>query len=304
MAGADLNFLNIVKDLEINEAAWLWDEMKLTMPEKLYVIIFTARSGSSWLTNVLSETRQLGFPEEYINPNFVRGVAGAVNATVPEKFLGGLQRRRKSPNGVFGIEAREVDVKLFGADSFFRAFGNGTVFFNLWRENLVAQAVSLFRAVETQHFHAKQGEETAQPPGYNAEAVGKWLIHLASQENANVNMLAQRRLPFINLCYEQMVANREQTLRLFARALGIELTAETLAAKAKEPLRKIGDDWNDDTERRFRTEAEAMVAKIEADRQIKHYILKRINGVMIRPGPASASIAKPAGEAVVKSALG
>jgi LPS sulfotransferase NodH len=302
MAVADLAFSNVVKGLEINEAAWMWDEMKLTMPEKLYVVIFTARSGSSWLTNILSETRQLGFPEEYINPNFVRNVATAVNATVPEKFLAGLRRRRKTPNGVFGIEAREVDVKLFGADCFFKTFGNGTVFFNLWRENMVAQAVSLFRAVETQHFHAKEGEETAAPPGYNSEAVGKWLIHLAVQENANIDMLAQRRRPFVNLCYEQMVSNREQTLRLFAGVLGIELTPETLAGKSAQPLKKIGDEWNNEVEKRFRAEAEPLVSRIEADRKIKPYLLARINGAMIHPGPAPVQETKPAPLPVVKSA--
>src|SRR5579871_4142472 len=113
MVNADLSFANIVKDLEVNEMAWLMDELVHALPEKRYAVIFTARSGSSWLTNVLAETKLLGYPEEYLNPNFIRGVAGAVNSTVPEEFLAGLQRRRQSPNGVFGLEAREMDVELF-----------------------------------------------------------------------------------------------------------------------------------------------------------------------------------------------
>jgi trehalose 2-sulfotransferase len=281
MVNTDLSFSNIVKGLEVNEMAWLMDELMLFSPEKRYVVVFTARSGSSWLTNVLSETKQLGFPEEYLNPNFIRGVATAVNSIVPEEFLAGLQRRRQSPNGVFGIEARELDIEAFGADCFFKIFGHNTIFFNLWRDNLVAQAVSLFRAVETQQFHIKQGEKTAAPPLYNTKGIGKWMLQLAMQENANLKMLQHRERPFINLCYEQMVSNRKQTLRIFAHALDVELTTETLPGQAERSLVKIGDDWNDEMEQRFRNEAEVLVAKVEANRKIKSYIAGRANGELI-----------------------
>ncbi len=289
MANTDLSFSNIVKDLEVNEMAWLMDELMLYSPQKLYVITFTARSGSSWLTNVLSETKQLGFPEEYLNPNFVRGVASAVNSIVPEDFIAGLQRRRQSPNGVFGLEARELDIESFGADCFFKIFDDNTVFFNLWRNNLVAQAVSLFRAVETQQFHIKQGDETAPPPAYNTKSIGKWMLHLAMQENANLKMLQQRRRPFVNLCYEEMVSNRKQTLRIFAHALGVELTPETLLGQAERLLVKLGDDWNGETEKRFRTEAATLVSRIEANRKIKPHIAACGNGELIQPDPEPAT---------------
>jgi LPS sulfotransferase NodH len=293
MVNTDLSFSNIVKDLEVNEMAWLMDELVHTSPDRLYVIVFTARSGSSWLTNVLSETKLLGFPEEYLNPNFVRGVAGAVNSTVPEDFLAGLQRRRKTPNGVFGLEAREMDIELFGADCFFQIFDDNAVFFNLWRENIVAQAVSLFRAVETQQFHVKQGEQTMAPPAYNTKSIGKWMIHLAMQENANLKMLVQRQRPFINLCYEEMVKNRKQTQRIFATALNVELPPEALMGFAERPLVKIGNDWNDETERRFRAEAATLVSKVEANRKIKSHIPERANGEWIQAEPAIPPVVVP-----------
>jgi trehalose 2-sulfotransferase len=258
----------------------------VSSPDKRYVIIFTARSGSSWLTNVLSETKQLGYHEEYLNPNFIRGVASAVNSTIPEEFLAGLQRRRQTPNGVFGIEAREVDIELFGADCFFEVFDENTIFFNLWRENLVAQAVSLFRAVETQQFHIKQGERTSAPPVYNLKSVSKWMIHLALQENANLAMLTERQLPFINLCYEAMVDNRRQMQRLFAKELEVQLSPEALIGPVVSPLTKIGDSWNEETEKRFRADAEKLVSRIEVNRKMKSYVADRANGEWIHPGLA------------------
>lgn len=293
MVSADLTFSNIVKDLEVDEMIWLWDELMLSTPSKRFVIIFTARSGSSWLTNVLSETKQLGLPEEYLNPNFIRNVASAVNSTIPEEFLAGLQRRRQSPNGVFGLEAREVDIEGFGADAFFETFGDDTVFFNLWRENIVAQAVSLFRAVETRQFHIREGQAAAAPPAYSTKGVGKWMIHLALQENANFKMLLQRRRPFVNLCYEEMVKSRKRTLRIFAQELGIELTPDSLLGHAEQPLVKIGDDWNNETEKRFRTEAATLVSKIEANRKIKPFLFERANGEMILSEPAPEPVPAP-----------
>ncbi len=287
MVNTDLSFSNILKDIEINEMAWLMDELMLPLPDKHYVIIFTARSGSSWLTNILSETKLIGFPEEYLNPNFIRGVAGAVNSTVPEEFLAGLRRRRQTPNGVFGLEAREMDIELFGADCFFKTFDDNAVFFNLWRGNLVAQAVSLFRAVETQQFHLKQGEQAAAPPAYDTKSIGKWMIHLALQENANLKMLLQRRRPFVNLRYEEMVHNKRQTLRIFAEELGIELSPETLMAHAERPLLKLGNDWNTETEARFRAEASTLVSRVEANRKIPSYTQERGNGELICPEPAA-----------------
>jgi trehalose 2-sulfotransferase len=289
MVNTDLSFSNILKDMEVNEMAWLMDELMLPSPDRHYVIVFTARSGSSWLTNILSETKLLGFPEEYLNPNFVRGVASAVNSTVPEEFLAGLRRRRQTPNGVFGLEARELDIELFGADCFFETFDDA-VFFNLWRENLVAQAVSLFRAVETQQFHIKQGEQAAAPPAYDTKSIGKWMIHLALQENANLKMLQQRRRPFVNLRYEEMVQSRRQTLRIFAEELGIELSPEMLMAHAERPLLKLGNDWNIETEARFRAEAPTLVARVEANRKIRPYMQERGNGELIYPEPAAMPV--------------
>lgn len=287
----DLSFKNIVQDLEVNELAWLSDELMIPSPDKLYVIIFTARSGSSWLTNLLSETKQLGFPEEYLNPNFVRSVAAAVNSTVPEDFLAGLQRRRKTPNGVFGIEARELDIEAFGAEYFFKAFNESATFFNLWRRNIVAQAVSLFRAVETQQFHIKQGEMVAPPPAYDSKGIGKWVIHLAMQENENFSMLMQRGRPFVNICYEEMIVNRWQVQQLFARHLDIQLVTQALAGPAEPLPAKIGDDWNDEAERRFRTDAERLLERVEANRKIQLYIPEGLNGQLMHPGVMALPVA-------------
>ena len=63
-------FSDIVFDQERHE------RIKKRAPAQTnYVIYFTPRSGSSWLTDVLQQTGQLGAAPEAFNPNFVPAIA-------------------------------------------------------------------------------------------------------------------------------------------------------------------------------------------------------------------------------------
>ncbi|MDD2704110.1 MAG: Stf0 family sulfotransferase [Acidocella sp.] len=282
MSPANLRFENLVKDVPINEQAFIHEMKNTTPPTQTYVIVFTARSGSTWLTTVLSNTEQMGHPEEYINPDFVGDVAKSLNSRQQGPFLEMLQRRRKTPNGVFGMEVREMDVALFGAESFFQMFGPSTVFFNLWRDNIVAQAVSLYRAVTTGRFHSNDGKEGSSMPIYSAEGIQTWMEHLVMSENANLVMLKRERRPFINLRYEDMVKDKAGTLKLFTDAVELELRKRP-AVQPEAELKKIGDTWNNEAEQQFRSEMAECVAKFEARRAIKSYIISQSNGLRLTP---------------------
>jgi hypothetical protein len=107
-------FDNIVRDLVVDDGRRCDEVRRLTPAERCYLIVFTARSGSTWLTSLLSGTNQLGFPEEYLNPQFIYNVCSAMNSRTQANLLGMLIRRRKTANGVFGMEVRHIDVELFG----------------------------------------------------------------------------------------------------------------------------------------------------------------------------------------------
>jgi LPS sulfotransferase NodH len=261
-------FEALVAGMAVEEADYLQNIAHTRMPERDYVIFFSARSGSTWLTSVVSATGELGFPEEYLNPAFVRDVAGFLNTTDPVLFLNALRRRRQSANGVFGLEARAVDVALFGEARFFEAFGPHTVFFNLWRRNIVAQAVSLYRAVATGRFHSTDEREAAEPV-YDDAAILNWVAHLAEEENANLLMLRRHGRASLPLCYETIVQDRVGTLRALAEVLGVPVSAEALAEVPQGETRKIGDEWNREAERRLRAERGGELARIEAERLVR-----------------------------------
>lgn len=263
-----LRFETITKDLAVDDAARIAECEKLVPAHRHYVIFFTARSGSTWLTSVLSATKQLGVPEEYINPDFLLDVCTAVRARTQVDMFQVLFRRRKTPNGVFGIEVRHIDVELFGIEQFFSIFGPQTVFFNLWRDNMVSQAVSLYRAVHTGRFHSTDPRQ-APPPPYDGDGIKRWMTHLLNTENKNLKLLASEGRPARFLRYEDILRHEATTVAMIADALRVDVAPSQPNGDAPATPERLGDTWNKTAEATFRCEEAQFVAETEAARLIR-----------------------------------
>jgi len=264
----ELRFSNLVRDLEPDHEAYEREFSRAAPADKKFVIFFTARSGSTWLTSLLSGTGLLGRPEEYFNPNFIGNIAKSLNCKEPEAFLNMLIRRRKTPNGVFGVEVRAVDVKLFDTDLFFKTFGADTVFFNLWRANLVAQGLSLYRAVTTKRYHSSDNVEKSEPPSYDGAGIRRWIDHVANTENDNIKLLQAKGIRFTNICYEEMVQDRLATIQKFASAVSVDIRDDEAKKGQKNELKKIGDNWNRAAEALFREENQSYLEGLDNKRLI------------------------------------
>jgi LPS sulfotransferase NodH len=268
---AALPFAIIVAGLDVDEAAFEREMMQERPSDRNYIIVFTPRSGSTWLSSILGATQLLGNPEEYINPAFVRNTAKAMNSTDPSGLLAILRRRRKSRNGVFGIKVTAVDVMLYGEAQFYSAFDEDTVIFNLWRDNLVAQGISLYRAVSTGRFHSWDADKgVTETAVYDRARIKQWVQHVADYENQNLLMLARHACSPRSLCYEDIVRSRTMAISIFADAMRVDLPIGQLAGLESSELRKIGDDWNRAMELQFRHEEAEFLHDIEAQRLIKH----------------------------------
>ncbi len=270
MLPENLKFANIVHDLTVDKAAFLRALADNPPPAHKYVITFTARSGSTWLTAVLAATRQLGNPEEYINPDFVRDVARGLNANEARAFLSILQCCNKTQNGVFGMEARHIDIELLGETEFFSSFNEATVYFNLWRENIVAQAVSLYRAVSSGRYHSTENGAPSTPL-YDAEKITEWLAHIHAQENDNIKLLRTWGRTFSNLRYETMVKNRQAVVQHFFDRLGLGDVQKLPEPPASDEIQKIGDHWNVEVEQRYRAEQAEAIARFESTRLVREF---------------------------------
>jgi LPS sulfotransferase NodH len=235
--------------------------------DRCALVFFTPRSGSSWLTKIVAATNSLGFLEEYINPDFILDVAKQMHASDPATLLAMLKRWAKTENGVFTMELRAVDVELFDERAFFDAFGAGTLVFFLWRDNIVAQGISLYRAIATNRYHSTDAPTAA--PAYDADQIAEWMRHIVEIENKNLTLLQRRGLHARFLRYEDIIRDRATTLAMFADAVHVKLTEKQLSASRDGELHKIADQWNHGAEQRFRAERRDFIWDLEAQRLIR-----------------------------------
>jgi trehalose 2-sulfotransferase len=262
-----VRFLDQVADLEIDSDGFNWEIANKTPADRCYVVLFTPRSGSSWLTSILSAAKVLGQPEEYVNESFVRNTAKATNSRDPKGMLAILKRRRKTPNGVFGIEATSTQIKLFGEAEFFESFGAKVVMFHLWRDNIVAQGISLYRAVTTKRFHSHS--PYTEPPPYDAVEICKWIGHLFRIENENRSMLDRNGYFPRVIRYEDITRSRNTTIAIFADALRVDVPSNSSEGETVAEFKKIGDQWNRTAEQAFRNDEKGFVQDVEAQRLIR-----------------------------------
>jgi LPS sulfotransferase NodH len=257
-------FADLVAGLAVDADAFRQQMASLRPARRCYVTLFSPRSGNSWVTSALVVTRQLGIPTEYLNPDEVRDNARKANTTDPAGLLAILRRTRQTPNGIFGLKARAIDIELFGETAFFAAFGAETRYFYLWRDDVVAQGISLYRAVASGRWHSY--DRPAAPPQYDADAIGQWISHVAGIENDNLRLLARQGLRAISLRYEDIIEDRKGLVATFAKAMGVVLPPGFETVQADRLPRRVSDRWNAEAQSRFSATRPDFIAAIAAER--------------------------------------
>lgn len=263
-------FADIASRLPIDEAVYRRHLRELAPARRHYLIIFTGRSGSSWLAGLLAATGRLGRPDEYFNPGLIEGAARDLHAGSASAYLAMLVRACRTANGVFGAKLRHTDAELFGEAEIFASLLPDAVIFLLWRENIIAQGISLFRAMGSARFHGADAAE-APPPPYDAAAIARCVAQVLHTEHGNLRMLARQGRRFAALRYEALRADPLAHIRAIATVLDVPLSVEEAqAAIAASPHIRLADDWSRAAEARFRQEESQAVAAILAARQMPH----------------------------------
>lgn len=247
-------------------------ELKFPPAGANYLIFFTPRSGSSWLTDTIKATRQLGEPNEWFNPEFVPEIASVLNANTPARLVEVL-RRSQAPGGVFGAEVTYLQMAaVFGtSDQFLSLYPPLSCTFFLVREDIVEQAVSLAKSVATNVFHSANSSpreiETADRSfKYDRQRIKDWLIDIARQEQSCEALFLEHAMEPVRLSYERTTAAGEKAVvDFFGRTLGVETTNH---ASQPNGHRKIGTTKNSEYAARFRYENPALVAQIESGRRL------------------------------------
>lgn len=237
--------------------------------EKRFVIFFTPRSGSSWLTDICEKSLVLSRPDECFNPNFTPEMTRALGARNLDEYVECLMRRRNT-NGVFGCQLTHHQLIATFKDepSFFKYFSDST-FFWLTRKDIVSQAISLTKMVSTSVSHAPSHskEEITRSDevfSYSREDIKHWMQHIRNAEVATEEFFHSYNINFNRIFYENITSDGpEITVKYIADMLSLE---DFPVKKILSLHRKISTDKNAEYASRFREEERAYVNRINEDR--------------------------------------
>ncbi|HEX8102580.1 MAG TPA: Stf0 family sulfotransferase [Solirubrobacteraceae bacterium] len=252
--------------------------MRIQPPQHTYLVCATPRSGSTLLCKSLSATGVAGRPEEYFERLVHSGLPREPReyfAGAPDDLVAGLAPSRSgdpadarlehvlpaafeagtTPNGVFGAkmmwgyfgdfldqlgstpEAPDACAVLE------RALGDMS-YVHVTRRDKVAQAVSLWRAVQTQAWNAE--DPAAGEPVYDERGIAHLLAGLEREDAAWTAWFAAHHLEPLVVVYEDFAADHGGKLAEVLAFLG--LPQDSIPAP---PLRRQADERSERWVARF-----------------------------------------------------
>ncbi|MEM1112826.1 MAG: Stf0 family sulfotransferase [Pseudomonadota bacterium] len=237
-------------------------------PSRRYVILFTPRSGSSRLTDLLTQAGGLSLPGEPFNPAHLPRIAQQLGARNLQDYLDLLMRKRAT-NGVFGAEiTMEHLVRCFGNHRRFLSHYQPTAILFLVRKDLLDQAISLSRMAQTGESHridTAQGD-TGVDFNYRPQQIRSFLHRLLTMERRAETLLAESAIEPLRLSYEltSQVAP-EELIRVIAGHIGAR-PATLLGLDSIH--QKLSDERSAEFHRRFTQDHPSHLAKIAQARRV------------------------------------
>jgi len=256
------------KKTEVNRE--IFDKEITREPAKTqFVMFFTPRSGSSWLTDIAFKTGRLSNPGETFNPNFLHTMVRALNATNMDEYCEILARRRNT-HGVFGFQItyHQLRAVFKNDEDFMRRFPCRKCFW-LIREDIVLQGVSLYKMQSTKIGHAPSADASSIQKAENALVYDKgeiqrWIKHIRLAEIGNENLFERFDLKPYRMSYEKNMAVRPaRVVNKIAARLNLD---PIRGVKLKSQHTKIGTTINDEFAERFRADMPGFVERIDQER--------------------------------------
>jgi LPS sulfotransferase NodH len=202
-------------------------------PNFRYCIANIPRSGSTLLARMLARTGVAGAPREYLNPLFLNAWArmNPGERLALGTYITGIESRRTSENGVFGIKIHWRHVKNLLARKVPEAMVRRLLmrhdrFIFITRRDKLRQAISYYIAESTGIFHADQqgwAEDFGIAlPSLSPERVLRHLADILDEERGWTDFFRKSGKPFIRVEYEDLISDYAGTCSGVLNFLGVE----------------------------------------------------------------------------------
>jgi LPS sulfotransferase NodH len=193
---------------------WLAAYPEAAPPVKSIMLATEERSGSEFLCQLMGATGRLGRPSEYLNTYWMRRFI----ADYPDEAgaqMAIAHRVGTTANRCFAMKTHPAHIdRLLTGGSVTAAFPD-PVFVRLHRRDLIAQAVSLYRARASNRYHAYVTAE--RDIDFDGEAIRQALIELARAKARWGVYFARNGIEPLMIAYEDLTADPYPIIREIAR---------------------------------------------------------------------------------------
>lgn len=237
-----------------------------TALDKTYCILMTPRSGSTWLTRRVARVDVLSCPDEYFNTEIFAATLKYNPGRDIYEVFDIIAAKNRTRHGLFGFEISYFDLEELELEAKLTELMVGEkYFFYLNRRNFVAQAISLYTAVESKIFHSFQatGEPRREAP-YDDNKIMFWICHILQQEFGFRRWMEANKVTPMRLRYEELCADIDAVIGKMADLVGVDLSG--VEARSTPQTERVTASCADDYERRFRNAHWEFCRKWEAVR--------------------------------------
>jgi LPS sulfotransferase NodH len=200
-----------------------------------FVVLFTARSGSTFLTRELEYVYDIGKMGETLNPDQMKG-----------KTAQQITRKRK--NQWFSFKAGVPGVISGELSGFFEAYMDKTSFLRLVRKDIVGQAISFAKASQTGQWHANN--PAAKNPVYDPKKIAKSVNATAAAVEQLQAYAAQTGRPCRLVVYEDFEQGDFSRVLAACDSLGVPRRPPDQSVTHRS-VEKMSDDTNEEWRARF-----------------------------------------------------
>jgi len=185
-----------------------------------YAICTQPRSGSNLLCQYLSSTDQLGYPLEYFNGPGRRALGLPDFPDAPELQIDAILHLGSSPNGVYAVKLFASQFAAFSPHVRWTDLLPNLRFVYLCRDDLLGQAISWARALQTGQYRSTQSE--GRIAVYDANLIRSQLLTIVQERARWEAFFARTGIEPLRIVYERFLEDQLSHVTLIADLMDVE----------------------------------------------------------------------------------
>ncbi len=214
-----------------------------------YAICTQPRSGSNLLCQLLSSTERLGYPLEYFNGPGRRALGLPDFPDAPELQIEAIFRLGATPNGVYAVKLFANQFAAFSRRLRWTDLLPNLHFVYLVRDDLLGQAISWARALQTEQYRSTQPAN--QLAVYDADLIRSRLTAIVLERAQWETFFARTGIDPLRIVYERFLEDPASHVDRVANMMDVE---HPVVDQRKVDLVIQRDAITEEWKQRFRSE--------------------------------------------------